>query len=272
MQYNEQPSNWEYTDLDELSTIETSFVIHGLGHALLNGLPPKKSYMDCLKKAGFGFLGIEQPVGSGIFPHHERSPYDTLNANAHASESLALIFHCLDKIYGKRINIFLQGARRGFSHTLDLQWENGCFPYRANSGTTLNYTSLVLWCFLNALDILPDNCLIDWPEPDRIRRQFARAADFLSSNVQPDGTLDWEGNESTTAKYNIWAYALTANVLSRIDGYSDAACRILRYLSSIQTKSGLLLMKDRGEEVTECLYMQADAMLFLQGGALGEWR
>jgi len=157
IQNNEKHSNWENTGMEELSTIAAAFAIHGLGYALLNGLPPKKAYMDCLQKAGHWFLSMEWPCGSGIFPHHERSPYDTLNANAHSAESLALIFRCLGKVYGKNINIFLQGAKRGFVHTLALQWENGCYPYMANDGVTINYTSLVLWCFLNLLKYFPES-------------------------------------------------------------------------------------------------------------------
>jgi len=267
IQNNEKPSDWEKTGLEELSTIETAFAIHGLGYALLNGLPPKKSYMDCLQKAGFWFLALEWPAGSGIFPHHERSPFDTLNANAHSVESLVLIFCCLEKIYGKNINIFLQGARRGFAHTLPLQWDNGCYPYRHDKGSTINYTSLVLWCFLNALEMLPGKYRFDWPEQRSINEHFKKAAAFLRSCINEDGSLDWDANETSTAKHNIWTYAITANVLTRIGGKANYASttRILKYLMSLKTGTGLLPMRDSGEEITECLFMQADMTLFLKG-------
>ncbi len=266
IQNSEKPSNWENTGLDELSTIATAFAIHGLGYALLNGLPPKKIYMDCLQKAGYWLLGIEWPSGSGIFPHHERSPYDTLNANAHAAESLALIFQCLAKIYGKPINIFLQGAKRGFVHTLPLQWENGCYPYRANNGITINYTSLVAWCFLNLLEILPGELTGSWLEREVINNHLNKASGFLCSCTKKDGSLDWEKNETTTAKHNVWTYAITANVLTRIGGKENLkrAGMILNYLSSIKTGSGLLPMRDNGEVITECLFMQADMVVFLK--------
>jgi len=266
VQNNEKPADWEYTGLDELSTIETAFAIHGLGGALLNGLPPKKSYMDCLQKAGHWFLALEWPAGSGVFPHHERSPYDTLNATAHAVESLVLIFHCLEKIYGRRINIFLQGARRGFAHTLPLQWENGCYPYRRDRGSTINYTSLVLWCFLNTLDILPEAFSWDWPEYQTVKKHFDLAASFLCSCVAADGSLEWEKNETSTAQYNVWTYAITANALARIGGTKNQECAksILGRLEHMKTASGLLPMRDRGEEITECLFMQADIVLFLK--------
>lgn len=266
IQNNEKPSDWEKTGREELSTIETAFVIHGLGYALLNGLPPKKNYMDCLEKAGYWFLELEWPSGSGIFPHHERSPYDTLNANAHSVESLSLIFSCLEIIYGKSINIFLQGARRGFCHTLPLQWENGCYPYRRDKGITINYTSLVLWCFLNTLDILPAKHLIDWPGKSTINEHFKKATAFLCSCINSDGSLDWETNESSTAKHNIWTYAITINVLSRVGGKAncDSAKKLLKRLISFKTASGLLPMKDHEEKITECLFMQADIMLFLR--------
>lgn len=266
IQNNEQPSDWEKTGLEELSTIESAFAIHGLGSALLKGLKPKKIYMDCLEKAGHWFLSMEWPSASGVFPHHERSPFDTLNANAHAVESLALIHACLNSIYARPINIFLQGARRGFSHTLGLQWENGCFPYRANRGVTINYTSAVLWCFLNTLDVLePDTC-IDWPEPDEVSAKFVAATQFLVSCINDDGSLNWQNNETTTAKHNIWTYAITANVLARVGGAVNLAARdrILSGLSRHRTESGLLAMRDHGPHITECLYMQADIWLFLQ--------
>lgn len=267
IQNNEKPSDWENTGLEELSTIETAFAIHGLGYALLNGLPPKKSYMDCLQKAGHWFLALEWPAGSGIFPHHERSPYDTLNANAHSVESLVLIFRCLEKIYGRNINLFLQGAKRGFAHTLPLQWENGCYPYRKNNGSTINYTSLVLWCFLNALENLPEELRFGWPDQSIVKKHFDKAATFLCACINNDGTLAWDENETSTAKYNIWTYAITANVLSRIGGKEnfESAARILKYVISLKTGSGILPMRDRGEEISECLFMQADIALFIKG-------
>lgn len=81
IQNNEQPSDWEQAGLDECSTISTGFVVHGLAHALLNKLPPKRSYLRCLHDAAIRQLNLEWPAGSGIFPHHGRSPYDTLNGN-----------------------------------------------------------------------------------------------------------------------------------------------------------------------------------------------
>jgi hypothetical protein len=266
IQNNEKPSNWENTDLEELSTIEAAFVIHGLGYALLNGLPPKKGYMDCLIKAGHWFLSLEWPAGSGIFPHHERSPYDTLNANGHAVESLALIYQCLNVIYKKQINLFLEGARRGFVHTLPLQWQNGCYPYRRDAGSTINYTSLVLWCFLNTLEILSNNnCLTIWPSKKEIDAHWSQAARFLTSCIDEKGCLKWEGNETSTAKHNLWTYAITYNVLTRLGDQESlsAANKLMRYILSMKTSCGLLPMRDEGEEITHCLFMQADMFLFL---------
>lgn len=266
IQNNEKPSNWENTGLEEVSTIESAFVIHGLGYALLSGLPPKKNYMDSLIKAGHWFLSIEWPAGSGIFPHHERSPYDTLNANAHTVESLALIYQSLDSIYSRRINLFLEGARRGFAHTLPLQWENGCYPYRRNTGSTINYTSLVLWCFLNMLEVLPKNVLTNaWPTGDEIKTHWSQAAAFLTSCIDKKGGLKWEENETSTAKHNMWTYAITYNVLMRLGGDENriAADKLLRYILARKTTNGLLLMRDEGEEITDCLFMQADMFLFL---------
>jgi hypothetical protein len=99
IQNNEKPSDWERTGLEECSTIEAGFVAHGLGHALLLGLPPKKLYSDCLQRMGHWQLGIEWPPGSGVFPHHERSPYDCLNANLHAAETLMAAFRVSEKIF-----------------------------------------------------------------------------------------------------------------------------------------------------------------------------
>ena len=266
IQNNEKPSDWESTGLDEVSTISSAFAIHGLGLALLNGLTPQKSYMDCLKKAGHWFLSIERPVGSGIFPHHERSPHDTLNANAHSVESLALIYRCLDVIYDKKINIFLEGAMRGFIHTLPLQLGNGCYPYRYRNGSTINYTSLVLWCFLNTLDILPEKKIEAYLTGERINDHFSQAVSFLTSCIGENGELSWDINETSTAKYNIWTYVITYNVLMRIGG--EATChaeKLLRYIVSKKTSCGLLPMRDENKEenITRCLFMQADMFLFL---------
>jgi hypothetical protein len=224
--------------------------------------------MDCLEKAGHWFLSIEWPAGSGVFPHHERSPFDTLNATAHSVESLALIFQCLSHIYKKRVNIFREGARRGFVHALPLQWENGCYPYRRNCGSTINYTALVLWCFLNALEILPESerTYFGWPEESVVKKHFNKAASFLLSCIDEKGFLKWEDNETSTAKHNIWTYAITANTLNRIGGKAnmEGAMKILKNLEKLKTPSELLPMRDEGEEITECLFMQADIALFLK--------
>ncbi|MBU0713881.1 MAG: hypothetical protein KJ964_00825 [Verrucomicrobia bacterium] len=277
IQNNEKPSDWEHTGLEELSTIETAFVVHGLGMALLQGLPPKKNYLDCLKKAGLWFLSIELPPGSGVFPHHERSPYDTLNATFHSVESLALIYWTLKEIYNNRIGIFLQGACRGIRHTLPLQWKNGCYPYGAHGDSnikyedsTINYTSLVLWCLLNTLDVLPASFRSQIPAWRGFERKIAagakKAGSFLCNCVDRNGALLWEKNETSTAKYNIWTYAITFNVLMRTGGSGNIATakRILRFLANKRTSSGLLPMRDRGEEITECAYMQSDILLFFQ--------
>lgn len=266
IQNNEKPSDWENTGLEELGTISSAFAVHGLGYALLNGLPPKKSYMDCLLKAGHWFLSIERPQDSGIFPHHERSPYDTLNANAFATESLAVIFRCLEKIYGRRVMIFLQGTRRGFLHTLPLQTENGCYPYRTTGGITINYTALVLWCFLNMLEVLPPEIVEEWEKKEEIKARLDSAASFLRSCVRKNGSLDWEPNETSTAKYGVYTYAAACNVLQRIGGEPniEACGKILEKLEAMLTSSGLLPMRDRGEEITKCLYHQADMILWLR--------
>jgi hypothetical protein len=83
--------------------------------------------------------------------------------------------------------------------------------------------------------------------------------------VAADGSLDWEKNETSTAKHNMWAYVITYTVLRRIGGEKndDTAERLLRFVLSKRTASGLLPMRDRGEEITECAYMQADMLLFL---------
>ncbi|MEW6355706.1 MAG: hypothetical protein AB1696_05235 [Planctomycetota bacterium] len=277
IQNNETPSDWERTGLEECSTIATGFAAHGLGHAVLAGLPPKKSYFDCLQKVGHWVLSIEWPPGSGIFPHHERSPYDTLNANLHAAESLMSVYAALRDVYERRLNIFLQGARRSVVHTLTAQWPSGCFPYRTEGGITINYTSLVLWCLLNILDLLAGlptgqgdlSALLKGatafaPAKD-LKQALSKATAFLCSCVGPKGEMLWEKNETSTAKHNIWPYAITYNVLRRVGGKrnTNTAARLLKYLLSVRTPCGLLPMRDEGEEVTECAYMQADMLLFL---------
>lgn len=265
IQNNEKPSDWELTGLEELSTISTAFAVHGLGYALLDGLPPKKSYFDCLLKAGLWFISIEMPPGSGIFPHHERSPYDTLNATMHAVESLALISVAIQKIYNKKINIFQHAAYRGLEHTIPLQSPDGCMPYRAQGGITINYTSLVLWCLFNTEEVMADVNFHPWPERRAIDNMVSRACKFLRQCVANDGSLEWETHESSSAKYNMWTYFITLNVLLRAGGTEnyEAADKMLGFVQNKITASGLPPMRDRGEEITECAFMQADILLFM---------
>jgi hypothetical protein len=262
IQNNEKPSDWEGTGEDECSTIETAFVVHGLGRALLKGLPPKKQYMDCLKRAGMWQLETETIPNSGIFPHHERSPWDTLNANMHAAETLVTAFCVLKKIYGIQINIFKYAAERAVKHTLNCQWENGCFPYRSggvHSGVTINYTSLVLWCLFNIRDLAPEIL------PTYTSAKIECAMDFLVGSFDKNKGFLWEDLETTTAKYNIWTYAITASVLQKSSEKRHIQCatEILEFLQSKKTDGGLLPMRDRGEVITECAFMQADIGLFL---------
>lgn len=266
VQNREVPSDWEYTGLEELSTIEAGFVVHGLGRALLDGLAPKKAYMDLLQRAGHWQLSIEWPPGSGVFPHHERSPYNTLNANLHAAETLALAFSALDRVYGRRLNIFLEGARRAVARTIACQWPDGCMPYREGRGSTINYTSLVLWCLMNALDVLPDRDRRVLEGTGDLEAVQDRACAYLRASIDDDGRLRWEERETSTAKFNLWTYLITGNVLWRRGGEANqaAAARVLGQAFRLRTASGLLPMRDRGEEITECAFMQADMLLFLE--------
>jgi hypothetical protein len=282
IQNNEKPSDWEHTGLEECSTIETAFAARGLGHALLLGLPPKKLYHDCLQRAALWQLGMEWPPGSGVFPHHERSPFDTLNANLHAAETLMVAFKALEKIFEKRVNIFFQGARRSVLHTLALQSKNGSFPYRSTGDITINYTALVLWCLLNIIDLLREpiqpaggrDLILDAAAGphiaglvpvDALKTAFDAAAEFLRGCVDANGNLLWEEHETSTAKYNLWTYVISHNVLQRMGGErnQETASRLWKMILSKRTKSGLLPMRDRGEEITECAFMQADMLLFL---------
>ena len=264
IQHSEKPSDWEHTGLDECSTIPLGFAVHGLGNALLAGLPPKKLYVDCLQKAGHWQLGIEWPPGSGIFPHHDRSPYDTLNADTHAAETLATIHTAMHQVYGRRLNIFYRGARRAVRHTLPLQWPNGCFPYRAGVQVTINYTSLVVWCLLNVLDVLPEPLHGDLAPAADLKRAFTKAAAFLRSCVGRGGALEWE-NETTAGKNTMWTYVITYSVLRRLGGRANAqaAAWLLRHILGRRTDSGLLPMWDVGEDVVHCAYYQADMLMFL---------
>ena len=265
IQNNEKPSDWEYTGLEELSTIETGFVCHGLGQALLHGLAPKKAYMDTLQRAAHWQLSLEWPAGSGVFPHHERSPYNTLNANLHAAETLAVAYAALRQVYGLTLNLFLEGARRAVARTLPCQWANGCLPYREGAGVTINYTSLVLWCLLNLLEALPEGSRRVILGVGNVPQALGAACGFLRECVDGEGRLLWEEYETSTAKYNLWTYLITANVLQRQGGAENeaAAARLLRHAFGRRTPAGLLPMRDRGEEITECAFMQADMLLFL---------
>ena len=268
VQNNENNSNWESTGLEELSTISTGFAVHGLAQALLDGLPPKKSYIDSLKQAGHWFLSIEWPAGSGIFPHHERSPYNTLNANMHSADALMLIFRALKDVCGINIYIFLQGAKRAVIKTLESQWKDGCMPYRDYGHQTINYTSLVIWCMLNAVEHLPEELNVPtyWPNNEKIQPAIDKACGYLCNCINEDGSLKWEEQEMSTAKFNIWTYFITFNVLMRAGGTENMAAseRLLKFIATRIGSDGLPLMReDVKEEITECAYMQADILMFI---------
>ncbi|MFA6930059.1 MAG: hypothetical protein WCT05_07010 [Lentisphaeria bacterium] len=256
----EKSSDWEYTGLEELSNIETAFAVRGLALALRHGLTPKKSYLDAMKKAGLWYIALEAPTLSGVFPHHERSPYDTLNATMHAVEALAAIYSACQNKYHIRINIFLAAAQRGLRHLAGQQSSDGSFPYRSSGGITINYTALVTWLLLNTRDILPPELL--GLEPGRVESLAHKAADFLCQTVLPDGSFEWEPYETSCAKHNIWTYVICWNVLQRLQRKTEAD-QLLQKLFKLRSPSGLLPMRDCDEEITECAYMQADILLFL---------
>ena len=285
IQNNDRPSDWEYTGEEELSTIETSFAIRGLASAILLGLPPKKSYLDSLRKAGLWLLGMETPVWSGVFPHHERSPFDTPNATMHACEALSLIYRALHSVYGIPVHIFRMGAVRAFRHILSQQQKDGNIPYRffdgklisfdlkpvppqdapyqAFSGITINYTALVLYLMLNIMELGDYD-----PEAEGKKQaeEFLRKGnDFLVHSIAPDGSLRWDEFETSSAKHNLWTCVLVWNVLVR-SGRSEAAGRLKSKILSLQTRDGLLPMRDDDSSVTRCAYMQADMYLFLSEG------
>jgi hypothetical protein len=181
-------------------------------------------------------------------------------------ESLALISTVLHDVYKQNVNLFHQAAKRGLIHTLPLQWENGCMPYRAEGGVTINYTALVLWCLLNANEVVPGRLKPkNWESPEKFKSAIDKCCEFLRNCVNQDGSLKWEEYESSTAKYNMWTYFITMNVLKRVGGKEneETAGRLLVFINDKITASGLPPMRDRSEEITECAFMQADILLFL---------
>ena len=92
-----------------------------------------------------------------------------------------------------------------------------------------------------------------------------KSCKFLRNCVNKNGSLKWEEYESSTAKYNMWTYFITMNVLLRAGGKENknAAERLLKFIDSKITASGLPPMRDQGEKITECAFMQADILLFL---------
>ena len=115
------------------------------------------------------------------------------------------------------------------------------------------------------LERLPAERRADFGPPARLRRALGRAAAFLRVAVGPEGRPRWDRFETSSARHNLWTYAVTANVLQRLGGRRnlEAAGRLLKAMLRMRTPSGLLPMQDRGEPVTECAFMQADLFLFL---------
>ncbi len=122
----------------------------------------------------------------------------------------------------------------------------------------------MIWCVLNAFDILEDQEISPVLKKKTLD-SFSKASAFLGACIAPDGSLLWEENETTTAKYNMWTYAITINVLRRLGGQQNIenAEKLFKYICGLRTSSGLLPMRDRGEEITGCTFMQADIFLFL---------
>ena len=262
-QNNDRPSDWEYTGAEELSTIETAFASRGLASALRAGLPPKASYLTALRRAGLWFVGMETPAWSGVFPHHERSPYDTPNATLHSVEALGLIYHALRDGYGIRVNIFRAAAFRGLRHALAQQRADGCVTYRSSGGVTINYTALVLYLAMNFLELwTPEDIAFEQIAADDF---LARGGDFLAGAVQPDGLFKWDELETTCARHNVWTYALVWNVLRRLGRAREAGLIADRLRQWRSADGGLLPMRDVGEPITRCAFMQADMLLFLRG-------
>lgn len=262
VQNNDRFSDWEGTGLEECSTIATAFALRGMALALLHGLPPKAAYARCLRDAALWQIGIEWPAGSGVFPHHDRSPYNCLNANAHAAEWLMAAYRALRDIYHQPINLLLEAARRATLNTLEHQHSEGHFPYRAGGGVTINYTAIVMWCLLNVFDLAPEH---SWAARLEARPAFERAGTFLRESFHPETGFDWQARETSTARGNMHTYLLTWNILQRLGGEQNqrAADAIARFLLARRTDSGLLPVKDSGEVITHCLPMQADMCLCL---------
>lgn len=259
-QNGEKSSDWEFTGLEELSNIETSFAVRAIAMAIRHGLPAKKSYLDAMKKAGLWYIDLEMPPRSGAFPHHERSPYDTLNGTMHAVEALTFIYSACQQKYRLNVNIFLMAAQRGLRHLATQQDAAGSFPYRSHGEVSINYTALVVWLMLNTREVLPPE-YFGFAAED-LDKLLQNAADFLCQTILPDGSFNWDTFETSCARHNIWCYVICWNVLLRLQRKTEANL-LLDKLLKMRTSSGLLPMRDCGEEITECAYMQADILLFL---------
>lgn len=262
VQNNDHFSDWEGTGLNECSTIATAFAMRGLAYALLHGLPPKASYARCLRDAALWQIGIEWPAGSGVFPHHERSPYDCLNADAHAAEWLMAAHRALAEVYHQPIHLLSEAARRATLNTLAHQHPDGHFPYRAGGKVTINYTAIVLWCLMNLFDHASAH---SWAAQMDPRAALDRAAQFLRESFRPEIGFDWSSRETSTAGGNMHTYLLVWNILQRRGGDADLAVAdaIGRFVLARKTPSGLPPVKDSGEIITQCLPMQADMCLCL---------
>jgi prenyltransferase beta subunit len=275
VQNNEKPADWESTGQEECSTVSTAFVVKGLCNALLQGLPPKPLYFNLLMKACLWQISIERPAGSGVFPHHDFSPFDTLNANLHAADTLMSAYIVLKKIYFKNLHIFFQASKRAINHTILLQSPDGSFHYRDYGGITINYTSVVLWCMLNVRDYLSREDLIEGYFlggfksliSDKEIEAFNKGATFLRKCVSNNGQMIWDQNETSWARGAIWTYFITINVMLRIGGQDNIlkAEKLLEYVLSKRTNSGLLALVEDKEEITMCAYMQADILCFILG-------
>ncbi len=275
-------------------------VAEALTGAIRLGWEADEKTLACLGALGSWQLSLAVEDGSGRFPYHDGAAIELPSVNSRAAHTLAAVASVLSKegwrFYTERtlkeelialqteynLGVLEQtdetrpppepgearrAARRAMLRTMDLQDENGMFPYWADESVkpdrkrTVGYTAEICRNFLSIAELLD---LVE-PELRRMNACLRRAAGFLDGCVRKDGSINWRF-ESTTAKHRTWVYLAVAEVLLRVDPHrhADTIERLMVYCCKklYDYDRGLLSVTDTPEApVYECAPLQARMLL-----------
>lgn len=266
---NEQPSRW-HGNKREGSSVTLGITVHSLSEVLKSGKLDKPEYRVFIDRAAEWQLSVESPPASGNFLHSEGYPSEKviLNACSHAAETLI----CAAELNTNKADELREAAWRALEMIMKYQLDNGCYPYSSQNDLTISYTATVCWGIQNLTGRLMNHDL-----ECRLAESCAKAVSFLESVINPDGSIQWERNETHGQKFRTYPMVMMLLVLMRHG--STKALHLLNYLERkmYDPKRGLLNLLDIpqgevtqilgqdmfGEQIFEIAFNQADILDFM---------